>query len=213
MILNSSPQDIVPRAFVCDYTMVADLLKQWMPSFKDHSSLSSAHNHKMLYNFIGRVAVLRPDNSAHFVSNDNFHPMLPDEPGMYKLREPPRPSHIAHLSGSYDGLESMDVMYNHDDDRDLHAVGNDHPEAVTLQAALLQFMNYPHPLQTLSMYESYGPNGAISRFHNPDNYTKGLLGLPEHQERKEEATGWNPLNFDDLLEAAASVTTAEVRRF
>jgi hypothetical protein len=29
------------------------------------------------------------------------------------------------------------------------------------------------------MYESYGPNGAISRFHNPDNYTKGLQRLPE----------------------------------
>jgi hypothetical protein len=27
-------RDIVPRAFVCDYTLVADLLKQWMPSFR-----------------------------------------------------------------------------------------------------------------------------------------------------------------------------------
>lgn len=37
----------------------ADLLKQWMPSFKDHSTLSSNQQHKSLYSFLGRVAVLR----------------------------------------------------------------------------------------------------------------------------------------------------------
>lgn len=52
-------KDIVPRAFVCDYTGVADLLKQMMPSFKDHSTLDDSNDHKSLYNFIGRMAVIR----------------------------------------------------------------------------------------------------------------------------------------------------------
>lgn len=30
-------RDIVPRAFVCDYTLVSGILQQWMPSFKDHT--------------------------------------------------------------------------------------------------------------------------------------------------------------------------------
>lgn len=29
----------MPRAFACDYTIVADLLKQWVPSLKDHALL------------------------------------------------------------------------------------------------------------------------------------------------------------------------------
>ena len=184
-------KDIVPRAFVCDYTPVADLLKHWMPSFKDHSTLSLSHQHKSLYNFVGRVAVLRPDNAADFVSNDNFHPMLPDAPGLYKMREPPPPLHIMHLSGSYDGIDSTDDEKQRtcDDDTDGPAsadaasASTPSPQPpLTLRSALLQFMNYPHPLQTLGSYESYGPKGAISRFHNPDNYTKGLLGLPEQSE-------------------------------
>lgn len=192
-------KDIVPRAFVCDYTAVAGLLKRWMPSFKDHSTLSLSHQHKSLYNFIGRVAVLRPDNAADFVSNDNFHPMLPDAPGLYKMREPPPPLHIMHLSGSYDGIDSS--IDDHDqrhlcgDSRDDgpapkgNASASAPQQPLTLRSALLQFMNYPHPLQTLGSYESYGPNGAISRFHNPDNYTKGLLGLPEQSEEVVVASG------------------------
>ncbi len=32
--------DIVPRAFACDYTLVADILKRVSPSFRDHPCLS-----------------------------------------------------------------------------------------------------------------------------------------------------------------------------
>ncbi len=203
---------------MCDYTSVADLLKQWMPSFKDHATLKGpADQHKSLYNFIGRVVVLRPDNSADFVSGDNFHSMLPDEPGLYKLREPPPPPRGEVVIGltideaPIDSLELPPASYPFnrflgvDGKPRSSAVGFDgferpsreapeHKSAMRQQAAgagaaslpqtslrmaLLQFMNHPHPLQTLSAYESYGPNGAISRFHNPDNYTKGILGLPE----------------------------------
>ncbi len=40
-------RDIVPRAFVCDYSVVADVLKSWMPSFKDHTGLAEARGHKV----------------------------------------------------------------------------------------------------------------------------------------------------------------------
>lgn len=59
-----------------------------------------------------------------------------------------------------------------------------------LRTALLQFMNFPHPLSMLSDYNSYGPNGSISRYHNPDNYTKALLALigkAPHQVQPQQA--------------------------
>ena len=49
----------------------------------------------------------------------------------------------------------------------------------TMRDALLQFMNHPHPLTMLADYNSYGPNGSISRYHNPANYTTALLGVAE----------------------------------
>ncbi len=66
-------KDIVPRAFVCDYTVVAGMLQRWWPSFRDHPSLSSkgpegAMPYKSLYNFVGRVAVLRPSVDMPFVN-------------------------------------------------------------------------------------------------------------------------------------------------
>jgi hypothetical protein len=48
---------------------------------------------------------------------------------------------------------------------------------LTLGDAILAFMNSPHPLETLCEFKAYGPMGSISRFHNPDNYTRGLLSL------------------------------------
>jgi hypothetical protein len=40
-------RDIVPRAFVCDYTLVADVLKSWLPSFKEHEGLADCKEHKV----------------------------------------------------------------------------------------------------------------------------------------------------------------------
>lgn len=40
-------RDIVPRAFVCDYTLVADFMRSWMPGFKEHSGLASCKEHKV----------------------------------------------------------------------------------------------------------------------------------------------------------------------
>ncbi|KAF6250895.1 hypothetical protein COO60DRAFT_715656 [Scenedesmus sp. NREL 46B-D3] len=81
-------RDIVPRAFVCDYTLVADVLKSWRRSFKEHVGLADCKEHKALYNFIGTMEVLQPSAACPFVLPDEGHSMLPHEPALYKLTEP-----------------------------------------------------------------------------------------------------------------------------
>jgi hypothetical protein len=46
----------------------------------------------------------------------------------------------------------------------------------TLQEAVWELMNNPHPLDILGDPGAYGDRGAISRFHNPDNYTRAIGG-------------------------------------
>lgn len=43
--------------------------------------------------------------------------------------------------------------------------------------ALDAFMSHPHPLTMLRTVSSFGNDGAISRYHNPDNYRAGLERL------------------------------------
>lgn len=38
-------------------------------------------------------------------------------------------------------------------------------------------MNTPHPLDILADPGAYGDLGAISRYHNPDNYTRAVGGV------------------------------------
>lgn len=198
-------RDIVPRAFACDYTLVADLLKQWMPSFKDHSTLQGpAHAHKSLYNFIGRMSIIRPDPSSPFVhASDAHHPHLPATPGLYRLVAPAPTMTVHSLSGSYELLDHAKAAeaaaatgHRHiTTQASRHSRSSSHarssrsssssaPAAAAPQqpptdvrGAISAFMNFPHPLTTLTEYGAYGPNGTISRYHNPDNYTKGLLAL------------------------------------
>lgn len=40
-------------------------------------------------------------------------------------------------------------------------------ELAAMQRGVMHFMNQPHPLTMLSDYQAYGPQGCISRFHNP----------------------------------------------
>uniref|UniRef100_A0A383V8M5 Fungal lipase-type domain-containing protein n=1 Tax=Tetradesmus obliquus TaxID=3088 RepID=A0A383V8M5_TETOB len=82
-------RDIVPRAFVCDYTLVAELLKSWLPSFKEHVGLADCKEHKALYNFIGTIEVLQPSAACPFVLPDEgLSSMLPEQAALYKLTEP-----------------------------------------------------------------------------------------------------------------------------
>lgn len=49
--------------------------------------------------------------------------------------------------------------------------------AASLRDAVMDLMNYPHPLDTLGEPSAYGPDGAISRYHNPDHYVRALGGV------------------------------------
>ena len=51
------------------------------------------------------------------------------------------------------------------------------PPAASLADAVMELMDCPHPLEMLADGASYGPDGAISRYHNPDNYTRALGGV------------------------------------
>jgi hypothetical protein len=54
--------------------------------------------------------------------------------------------------------------------------------SLTLEDAILTFMNTPHPLDTLGEMRAYGPAGSISRFHNPNSYTLALQDLCDRQQ-------------------------------
>lgn len=49
--------------------------------------------------------------------------------------------------------------------------------ADSLREAVMDLMNYPHPLDTLGDPGAYGPDGAISRYHNPDHYCRAVGGV------------------------------------
>lgn len=54
-------RDIVPRAFVCDYTLVADFMRSWLPGFKEHMGLASCKEHKvgMIVDCLGSAVCTR----------------------------------------------------------------------------------------------------------------------------------------------------------
>lgn len=54
----------------------------------------------------------------------------------------------------------------------------DQTQVTNAQAALSALMDNPHPFDILGDPAAYGPEGAISRYHNPDNYTASLGGAP-----------------------------------
>ena len=102
----------MPRAFSCDYSLVAELLKSWGPAFKQHTSLS-LDGRKHLYYFVGRMIVLQPDRFHTFVANDPDHPLLPPGPGMYYIAEPgdmlvPKPRGVEGNVGESVGAGSAD---------------------------------------------------------------------------------------------------------
>jgi hypothetical protein len=43
--------------------------------------------------------------------------------------------------------------------------------------AVWELMNCPHPLDILADKNAYGDRGSISRYHNPDNYTRALRSV------------------------------------
>ncbi|KMT20332.1 hypothetical protein BVRB_1g003310 isoform B [Beta vulgaris subsp. vulgaris] len=57
----------------------------------------------------------------------------------------------------------------------LYTFGNTQPASVAI--ALREFLNTPHPLETLSDPKAYGSDGTILRDHDSNNYTKAVNGV------------------------------------
>mmetsp|Transcript_12485 Transcript_12485/g.29665 ORF Transcript_12485/g.29665 Transcript_12485/m.29665 type:complete len:784 (+) Transcript_12485:369-2720(+) len=155
-------RDIVPRAFACDYSVVAPLLARVGVGFREHATLHDS-TRGILYSFVGRLMVLQPDSQLTFAAGEGPHPMLPEGPGLYAFRPPgllPQP-----------GAAAGEVAPS----------ASQRPK--TLSAAVMAFMDSPHPLDILSDPRAYGSDGAISRYHNPDNYTRALGAVIRHRQR------------------------------
>ncbi|PSC69354.1 alpha beta-hydrolase isoform B [Micractinium conductrix] len=186
-------KDIVPRAFACDYSLVADLLRRVSDSFKDHACLNSSRT--VMFDFIGQVLVLQPPAEASYVDGEGLHPLLPPTAGLYLLRQPPALSSVgATLRADADFVQAAvaNAISNLPASTAAATPGSGVVTGKQAQAALVKqlpgrqvssareavwaLMNAPHPLDILADPGAYGDLGAISRYHNPDNYTRALGG-------------------------------------
>ena len=230
-------KDIVPRAFACDYTLVADLLRRVSDGFREHNCLMG-DGRVVMYFFIGKMMVLQPDRDHEFVlRNEMYHDMLPARAGLWLLRQPqgdppaPRrhPSSLAQLAPGQDSGASQAVaktdqqskfktqQHNKADaakvqDSSKQTAVADHPiasltipgeegqPAASLKEAVMDLMNYPHPLDTLSEPTAYGNHGAISRYHDPVHYCQAIGGVLRAKTQPLRANVTAPRWYLDLQE-------------
>eukprot|EP00193_Tetraselmis_chui_P001022 CAMPEP_0177764746 /NCGR_PEP_ID=MMETSP0491_2-20121128/7581_1 /TAXON_ID=63592 /ORGANISM="Tetraselmis chuii, Strain PLY429" /LENGTH=724 /DNA_ID=CAMNT_0019280965 /DNA_START=198 /DNA_END=2368 /DNA_ORIENTATION=+ len=143
-------RDIVPRAFACDYSLVAPILARFAPPFREHGTLHGP-DRGVLYSFVGRMMVLQPGSDLTFTGTEGYHPMMPSGAGLYTMRDPTL--------------------------RDALPAGAACAHSTALSRAVMAFMDAPHPLDILADRRAYGHEGQISRYHNPDNYTRALGGV------------------------------------
>eukprot|EP00878_Enallax_costatus_P023268 GHUV01024738.1.p1 GENE.GHUV01024738.1~~GHUV01024738.1.p1 ORF type:complete len:246 (+),score=46.02 GHUV01024738.1:984-1721(+) len=185
-------RDIVPRAFSCDYSLLAEILRGWGPNWKDHTCLTggaTGEGRRQLYVHIGRMFVLQPSTVLKFVTEPNPHlPLLPQQAEVYELM--PRPTlasamaaaryraaqglrSLNELNDAAGGIGSSDVETQAGLGPALSLIALGRP-ARHIEEVLAAIMDGPHPLDSLGDPGAYGPAGSISRYHNPDNYTLAL---------------------------------------
>ncbi|PNW85580.1 hypothetical protein CHLRE_03g193500v5 [Chlamydomonas reinhardtii] len=235
-------RDVVPRAFACDYSLVADILKGWGPAFREHCCLNR-HGRKHLYYFVGRMCILQPDAWHSFVGGDPEHPMLPPGPELYALAEP---EDAAAARAHYPALSDLPILNAVTSNGHTRGSGGNGANAAVNAAvnasgpsaaasgggggsqqptaaaavpstanfgtalvasaaqrerdargggsrlqprsvveAVWEIMDNPHPLETLADPGAYLASGSISRYHNPEHYTKAL-GRLTHLKRLAE---------------------------
>eukprot|EP01026_Neomeris_dumetosa_P033095 TRINITY_DN2632_c0_g1_i6.p1 TRINITY_DN2632_c0_g1~~TRINITY_DN2632_c0_g1_i6.p1 ORF type:complete len:718 (-),score=73.40 TRINITY_DN2632_c0_g1_i6:1354-3507(-) len=154
--------DIVPRAFACDYSLVADFMKSWGQSFREHDCLSG-ESRKSLYSLPGQILVLQPPKELKWVNGEGYHAMFPNYPDLFLLSDKSNMlSEVLMLSKKKSAIREGKVFGK---------------EVESVQEATMQFMDTPHPLDVLSDPKAYGAEGRISRYHNPSHYTKGIAGV------------------------------------
>ncbi len=81
----------------------------------------------------------------------------------------------------------------------------------SLREALMDLMNNPHPLDTLGDPSAYGPDGAISRYHNPDHYCCAIGGILRAKTKPMRANLRSPRWYLQLQEKEQAVKR-KVRR-
>lgn len=169
-------KDIVPRAFACDYSLVADILRRVGESFREHKCLSG--DRRVMFNFVGKMIIVQPVADAKFVGSDGYHSMLPACPGAYVIREPGTLAGVA-AQVQRDAQVVADAITNLPAAAatSLAVPASARPKVASADEAVWQLMNTPHPLDILADPGAYGDAGSISRYHNPDNYTRAIGGV------------------------------------
>lgn len=150
-------RDVVPRALACDCRAFADVLRRLSSTLRGHASLGRARARPALYRHVGRLYVLQPPESLRFAGPGSFHPLLPRRPGLFRVVDKMWPA-----GGDPETMDRDQVSSSSSGSSSIIADPDD---------AIWELLNSPHPLETLADPRSYGRSGAISRFHNPDNYT------------------------------------------
>lgn len=157
-------RDIVPRAFSCDYALVAEMLRSWGPNWKEHSCLAggaTGTGRRQLYVHIGRMHVLQPSTELPFITEPNsFLPLLPPKSELFTLLDRPTLAHAMRVARTRASAV-----------RNGAALGR---PALSRDEVLAAIMDCPHPLETLGDAGAYGNSGSISRYHNPDHYCMAL---------------------------------------
>mmetsp|Transcript_5936 Transcript_5936/g.11587 ORF Transcript_5936/g.11587 Transcript_5936/m.11587 type:complete len:741 (-) Transcript_5936:123-2345(-) len=156
-------KDIVPRAFACDYALVADFLKSVHENFRKHHCLSG--DRRVMFNTIGQTLIVQPDEDTSFVNGEGYHPLLPKGPKIFALKHAKSQENLCNGPALETDGESN--AQNPSYSRKVHSS----------EEAYWELMNMPHPLEILGNPGAYGDSGSISRYHNPDNYTRALRGV------------------------------------
>ena len=139
---------------------------------------------QVLFNFIGQMLVLQPHEDMTFVAGEPGHPLLPPGPGLFLLRHPaPQDAPTAAAaaanaeaaggaacSSQQTGVAGSPPASGTEDARQAEP----RRMATSVREAQWELMNSPHPLDMLSDPAAYGAQGQVSRYHNPDNYTRAV---------------------------------------
>lgn len=140
--------------------------------------------------------VLQPDSWHSFVAGDPYHPMLPPGPDIYSLVEPQQqqpdqqpssasaPSCASPDDAALAAAQGLPMVVPPPQppaapQRSAQARPGAAAAAVgrvvhSVQEAVWALMDTPHPLDILADPGAYLELGSISRYHNPEHYTKAL---------------------------------------
>mmetsp|Transcript_9625 Transcript_9625/g.26165 ORF Transcript_9625/g.26165 Transcript_9625/m.26165 type:complete len:739 (+) Transcript_9625:246-2462(+) len=168
--------DIVPRAFACDYSILADLLKRIHVSFREHTCLHGKRS--VMFNTIGQTLIVQPDEKSSYVNGEGYHPLLPEGPQLLALKHSKSRDQLLKFDPVATATITEDELEAAVDAGDGDVCSQRHLRSVSsTEEAYWELMNSPHPLRILGNRAAYGDNGSISRYHNPSNYTKALGGV------------------------------------